>query len=62
MCSAPVDRLARLTKALDDLAAEGLTGLPPDKLVERVACIWSLVEGIDPEIARRRACYTTSET
>jgi hypothetical protein len=61
MCSQG-DRLARLTKALDDLAAEGLAGLPPERLVERVAGIWSLVEGLDPEIARSRSRYSSSET
>ena len=54
--------MARLTKALDDLAAEGLSGLPPERLVERVAGIWSLVEGLDPEIARSRSRYSSSET
>ena len=62
MCSTDGERIARLTQAIDDLAAEGLAGLPPEILVERVACIWSLVEGIDPEIARRRTRYTTPET
>jgi len=59
MCSTKGERLARLSQAIDDLAAEGLVGLPPETLVERVAGIWSLVEGIDPEIARRRTRYTT---
>ncbi|REE97230.1 hypothetical protein [Thermomonospora umbrina] len=58
MCSNKGERLARLAQAIDDLAAEGLVGLPPETLVERVAGIWSLVEGIDPEIARRRTRYT----
>ncbi len=62
MCSQQGDRLARLTQALDDLAAEGLAGLPAERLVERVAGIWSLVEGIDPEIARSRTRYSRSET
>lgn len=61
MCSTHGERLARLTQAIDDLAAEGLTGLPPETLVERVAGIWSMVEGIDPEIARRRTRYTLPE-
>ncbi|MEV3921423.1 MULTISPECIES: hypothetical protein [Actinomadura] len=62
MCSTHGERMARLTQAIDDLAAEGLAGLPPETLVERVAGIWSLVEGIDPEIARRRTRYTTPDT
>ncbi len=48
MCSQQGDRLARLTQALDDLAAERLAGLPTERLVEQVAGIWSLVEGLDP--------------
>ncbi|HEY7486640.1 MAG TPA: hypothetical protein VH912_19425 [Streptosporangiaceae bacterium] len=62
MCSTKGERLARLTEALDDLAAEGLAGLPPERLVERVAGIWSLVEGLDPEIARSRTRYTRTES
>jgi hypothetical protein len=54
--------MARLTQAIDDLAAEGLAGLPPETLVERVAGIWSLIEGIDPEIARRRTRYTAPDS
>jgi hypothetical protein len=61
MCSQQGDRLARLTQALDDLAAEGLAGLPTERLVERVAGIWSLVEGLDPEIARSRSRYGRSD-
>ncbi|WP_067486574.1 hypothetical protein [Actinomadura hibisca] len=54
MCSIHGERLARLSQAIDELAAEGLAGLPPETLVERVTGIWSLVEGIDLEVARRR--------
>lgn len=57
MCSPDGERIARLTEAIDDLAAEGLGGLPQDALLERVAGIWSLVVGMDPEIARRRSGY-----
>ncbi|HEV7934962.1 MAG TPA: hypothetical protein VGP70_21965 [Actinomadura sp.] len=62
MCSTHGERLALLTKAIDDLASDGLTGLPPDTWAERVAGIWSLVEGLDPEIARRRTLYTGPES
>ncbi|GAA4102787.1 hypothetical protein [Actinomadura miaoliensis] len=55
------ERLALLTQAIDDLAAEGMAGLPPEALVERIAGIWSLVEGMDPEIARRRSRYMTTD-
>jgi hypothetical protein len=61
MCSQQGDRLARLTQALDDLAAERLAGLSTERLVERVAGIWSLVEGLDPEIARSRTRYGRTE-
>lgn len=61
MCSTHGEQLARLAQAIDDLAAEGLGGLSPEVLAERVAGIWSLVEGIDPEIARRRTRYTAAE-
>ena len=30
MCSTDGERIARLTQAIDDLAAEGLAGLPPE--------------------------------
>jgi hypothetical protein len=62
MCSTHGERLARLTRAIDDLATEGLVGLPPDTWAERVAGIWALVEGLDPELARRRARYSTPES
>jgi hypothetical protein len=62
MCSTQGERLARLTRALDELAADGLAGLPPERLVERVAGIWSLIEGIDPEIARSRTRYSSPES
>jgi hypothetical protein len=62
MCSTNGERLARLTRAIDDLSAEGLRGLPPEAWAERVAGIWALVEGVDPEMARRRAWSQRIET
>jgi hypothetical protein len=62
MCSTDAQRIARLTEAIDDLAAEGLSDLPPEALLQRVADIWALVAGIDPEIARRRSAYSTLST
>jgi hypothetical protein len=53
-------RLARLTEAIDDLAVAGMSGLPAAQLAERVAQVWALVEGLDPEIARHRTGYTDS--
>ena len=61
MCSTKGERLASLTRAIDELAAEGLTGLPPEAWAERVAGIWTLVEGLDPEVARRRTRYLYPE-
>lgn len=61
MCSSDAQRIARLTEAIDELAAEGLSGLPPEEQMERVADIWSLVAGLDPEIARRRSAYSNPE-
>ncbi|GAA3213388.1 hypothetical protein [Actinocorallia longicatena] len=55
------DRLARLTQAIDDLAAHGLAGLPPDALAERVAVTLALVEGLNPEEIRRRTRYSGIE-
>lgn len=57
MCSTEV-RLARLTEAIDDLAAAVANGGPPEALVERVADLWALVEAADPDIAARRTRYT----
>jgi hypothetical protein len=55
------ERLARLTQAIDELAAHGLADLPPDALAERVAHICTLVEDIYPESVRRRAHTTRLE-
>lgn len=57
MCSTEGERLSRLTQAIEDLAAEGADGLPPECWAQRVAGVWALVEGLDPELARRRAHY-----
>lgn len=61
MCSTRGEQLARLERAIDDLAAEVLIGPPPESWAERVAGIWALVEGLDPEIARRRSRYTNPD-
>ncbi|WP_067821115.1 hypothetical protein [Actinomadura kijaniata] len=59
MCSTEGEPWAQLAQAIDDLAAEGLADLPPEKLVERIAEIWSLVAALDPDIDRRRQGYAT---
>jgi hypothetical protein len=61
MCSTRGERLAQLAQAIEDLDADGLIGLSPEALAERVAGIWSMVEGLDPEIARRRTAYTSTD-
>jgi hypothetical protein len=58
--STDATRLAQLTQAIDDLAAMGWNGLPPEELAERVAEVWTLVEGLDPELTRRRSGYADS--
>ncbi|WP_157407646.1 hypothetical protein [Actinomadura atramentaria] len=62
MCSSYGERMARLHQAIDDLAAESLAGLPPDVLAERIALLWTLVETVDPDIARRRTRYDGPRT
>ncbi|WP_026313489.1 hypothetical protein [Actinomadura flavalba] len=58
MCSTRGEHLARLMHAIDELAADGDAGLPPEVLLERIAALWALVAAADPEIARRRTRYT----
>lgn len=62
MLSTDEARLARLTEAIDDLAGAGMSGLPAAQLAERVAQVWALVEGLDPEIARHRSGYDSKAT
>lgn len=50
-------RLAQLTEAIEDLAEGGMADLPTQQLVERVAQVWALVEGLDPELTRHRCGY-----
>jgi hypothetical protein len=59
MCSQPdpsaaqlVTRLGTLARAIDELAADSRAGLPAAEAATRVAGIWTLLEGLDPDLAR----------
>ncbi len=51
------DQVARLTRAIDDLAAANPGSLTATELTGRVASVWTLVGDLDPELARRAAGY-----
>lgn len=50
-------RLRALTRAIDELATESRDGLPAAEATARVARIWMLLEGLDPDLERSRARY-----
>ena len=51
------DQVARLTRAIDDLAAASPASLTASELTGLVASVWTLVRDLDPELARRAANY-----
>ena len=51
------DQVARLTRAIDDLAAASPGSLTAAELAGLVASVWTLVADLDPELARRAADY-----
>lgn len=53
MCSTLADRLARIERAIDELAAESGTAAAADRL----ARLWQMVADLDPELSRRMAGY-----
>jgi hypothetical protein len=62
MCSDEVgqsatDEVAKLTSAIDDLAAATPGSLTAAELTGRVASVWTLIGDLDPELARRAADY-----
>ncbi|RFU42595.1 hypothetical protein DZF91_05565 [Actinomadura logoneensis] len=57
MCSPEGEGIDRLADAIDDLADAGADALTPEELAARIAGLWSIVEALDPEIARRRSLY-----
>lgn len=60
MYSTEETRLAQLTQAIDDLDAAGMSDLSTAQMAERVAAVWALVEGLDPELTRVRSGYGDS--
>jgi hypothetical protein len=61
VCSIKDSGLARIGKAIDEVAAvargNALTGADMDDLADRVAGIWSMVAEIDPALAVRLPGY-----
>lgn len=53
MCSTLADRLARIERAIDELAAESGTA----EAAGRLARLWQMVADLDPELSRRMAGY-----
>lgn len=53
MCSTLADRLARIERAIDELAAESGTA----EAADRLARLWQMVADLDPELSRRMAGY-----
>ena len=49
--------VAKLTRAIDDLAAANPCSLTAAELTGLVASVWTLVRDLDPELARRAAHY-----
>ena len=54
------DQVARLARAIDDLAAADPGSLTAAEVAGRVARIWTLVGQLDPDLARRAAGYGPS--
>jgi len=50
-------RLAALSLAIDELAADSRAGLAAGEATARVARIWMLLDGLDPDMDRCRARY-----
>ncbi|MCP2340512.1 hypothetical protein [Actinomadura rupiterrae] len=59
MCSPEGEGIDRLADAIDDLADAATDALTPEEVAARIAGLWSIVEALDPEIARRRSRYDT---
>jgi hypothetical protein len=57
MCSTLADRLARIERAIDELAAESGTA----EAADRLARLWQMVADLDPELSRRMAGYRGTE-
>jgi hypothetical protein len=59
VCSTVEERLARIGKAIDEVAAAAGTGAGLDDLAARLAHIWSMVADVDPVLAGRLRGYTS---
>ena len=63
MCSNPepavqlMARLGVLADAIDELGADSRAGLPLGEATVRIAQIWVLLEGLDPDLDRCRQRY-----
>jgi len=60
MCSTGDEQLARLGRAIDDLAADSQRqahGDAADHVADRLADVWAMVAALDPELAKRLAGY-----
>jgi hypothetical protein len=60
MCSTAGDRLARISIAIDELAADSAARAQPgqaDDLADRLAQLWAMIAELDPELARRLPGY-----
>jgi hypothetical protein len=64
VCSAPdpgaaplYARISALVRAIDELAADSRDGLAAGEASARVAGIWVLLEGLDPDLDRCRERY-----
>jgi hypothetical protein len=53
MCSTLADRLARIERAIDELAGESGAA----DVEDRLARLWQMVADLDPELSRRMAGY-----
>ena len=59
MCSTAGDGADPLGRAIDELAdAAGAHDLSAQDVATRLAAVWAMVAGLDPELARRLARYT----
>jgi hypothetical protein len=60
MCSTGDEQLARLGRAIDDLAADSQRQAHADAaapVADRLADVWAMVAALDPELAKRLAGY-----
>jgi hypothetical protein len=60
MCSTLADRLARIERAIDELAAE--PGTDGSTIDERLARLWEMLADLDPELSRRISGYHSPGT